>query len=135
MRQIFLIVAGLVGLGACQSDVDDGGRQAAQQMNRGARELFEIDLPPDCEVASKGASLDFEVFEITCGDVYYGGLYAGNFADPDVPRSRLLNLPLDWPSEIQVWSASVPEPDQARADQIAASVRLSPLAAGSSRRR
>ena len=135
MRLAFVIVAGLVCLGACQSDVDDGGRQAAEQMKRGARELFEIDLPPDCQVASKGASLDFEVFDITCGDVYYGGLYAGNYADPDVRRSRLLKVPLDWPSEIQIWSATVPELDQVRADQIAASVRLSARAGDSSRRR
>jgi len=62
---------------------------------------------------------------VTCKDVTYAGVYAGNAADRQMPRSRLLKTSLQWPSEIQVWSLVVPN-DQARADLIAASVRLRP---------
>ena len=87
------------------------------------RAAFDIDIPPDCELTTDGIKLDFQTFRVSCGGVQYAGLYAGNFADRSVPRSRLLPAPYSWPSEVQVWSLEVPR-DQARADKIAASVRI-----------
>ena len=95
----------------------------ADQMTRGAREIFEIDLPAKCQIESLGPKLDFEVFDITCDGVPYGGVYAGNYPDTSVPRARTIETGMGWPAKIQAWSAEVPA-HQADADRIAASLRL-----------
>ena len=95
----------------------------AGQMTRGAREIFEMDLPASCRIESRGAKLDFEVFDITCGGVLYGGVYAGNYPDTSVPRAKAIETGMGWPAKIQAWSAEVPH-HQADADRIAASLRL-----------
>ena len=85
-------------------------------------DAFDIDLPKDCALTDKNGP-DFEVFYIACGGKPYGGIYVGNAANPDMPRSRLIKTDFGWPAEIQVWSLDVPD-DQARADAIAASVKV-----------
>ena len=87
------------------------------------RQAFDVDLPSDCTMTGGDPRMDFEVFLITCGAVDYAGVYVGNAANESMPRSRLLAAPYQWPSQVQVWSLQV-SADQARADRIAASVRL-----------
>ncbi|PLR25091.1 hypothetical protein SGCZBJ_12715 [Caulobacter zeae] len=90
------------------------------------RAAFDIDLPDDCRMTTKGFMVDYQVFKVTCGKGDYAGVYVGNFGDETVPRSRTLRTQFGWPTQVQVWSNIVPG-DQARADAIAASVRLRAL--------
>jgi len=85
---------------------------------------FAIDLPQGCQI-DKRPGPDFFVYYVACHGTTYAGVYVGNFADRSVPRSRLIKTGRQFPAEIQVWSVAVPN-DQARADAIAASVKLRP---------
>jgi len=87
------------------------------------RMAFDIDIPSDCKITTNEHRLDFQIFRVSCGGVEYAGLYVGNFADRNVPRSRVLTAPYSWPSEVQVWTLEVPN-GQDRADKIASSVRV-----------
>jgi hypothetical protein len=92
-------------------------------MTRSARDTFEIDLPKGCEIRSRGAKLDFEVFEISCAGTPYAGVYAGNYPDRSVPRAKTIETQMGWPAKIQAWSLAVPG-HQAEADRIVGSLRL-----------
>lgn len=91
-----------------------------------ARAAFDVDLPDDCQMTTRGLMVDYQVFNVTCGKRDYAGVYVGNFGDATVPRSRTLSTQFGWPTQVQVWSNAVPG-DQARADAIAASVSLRAL--------
>ncbi|MFZ5718790.1 MAG: hypothetical protein ACOY5Y_04905 [Pseudomonadota bacterium] len=88
-----------------------------------ARAAFTVDLPTGCELRDGALRAEFAVFYVYCGGQFYAGIYAGNAADREVPRSRLMLTEHRWPAEVQAWAAEVPG-DQAKADAIAASVRV-----------
>lgn len=88
-----------------------------------ARAAFTVDLPDGCELRDGALRAEFAVFYVYCDGQLYGGVYAGNAADREVPRSRLMLTEHRWPAEVQAWAADVPG-DQAKADAIAASVRV-----------
>jgi hypothetical protein len=108
-----LVVGALGGAAAAGPPIFDVGR---------ARASFTVDLPEDCVVREGRAGANFAIFEVTCGGRVYAGVYAGNAANPEIPRSRIMVTETRWPTEVQAWAADVPD-DQARADAIAASVR------------
>jgi hypothetical protein len=87
-----------------------------------ARAAFSVDLPDGCVLDEGAVRPAFVVFYITCADRLYAGIYVGNAANVEVPRSRVMVTETRWPAQVQAWSADVPE-DQVRADAIAASVR------------
>lgn len=111
-----ILTAVLIGLSG-PAIADDRGKDLSN-----GHDAFDIDLPKDCGLTDKNGP-DFEVFYIACNGKTYGGIYTGNAANPDMPRSRLIKTGFGWPAEIQVWSLEVPD-DQARADAIAASVKV-----------
>jgi hypothetical protein len=88
-----------------------------------ARAAFRIDLPDGCVLEEGVLQAAYATFQVSCGGRIYAGIYAGNAADPTVPRSRLIETDDKWPKQVQVWSEVVPD-DQARADAIAASVKV-----------
>ena len=97
---------------------------AAPAMDIGrARAAFTVDLPEGCVLAEGDVRASFATFYVTCEGRVYAGIYAGNDADLSVPRSRLMLTENRWPGQVQAWSVVVPG-DQARADAIAASVRV-----------
>lgn len=98
------------------------GNVLIKQGTMNGRDSFEIDVPKPCQLTTQGLQTDYEIYRVTCGATNYAGVYVGNFGD-GIPRSRLLQTRYAWPTEVRVWSEIVPG-DQARADQIAASVRL-----------
>lgn len=96
--------------------------QPAMDADR-ARAAFTVDLPGGCELRDGALRADFAVFYVYCDGQFYAGIYAGNAADREVPRSRLMLTEHRWPAEVQAWAATIPA-DQAKADAIAASVRV-----------
>ena len=88
-----------------------------------ARAAFTVDLPDGCELRDGALRAEFAVFYVYCDGTFYAGIYAGNAADREVPRSRLMLTEHRWPAEVQAWAAEV-RGDQAKADAIAASVRV-----------
>jgi len=88
-----------------------------------ARAAFMVDLPEGCSLEDGQVRASFAIFYVSCDGKVYAGIYAGNAADREMPRSRVMITESRWPSEVQAWAADVPG-DQARADAIAASVRV-----------
>lgn len=88
-----------------------------------ARAAFTVDLPDGCSLEDGAIRASFAIFYVTCDGKVMAGIYAGNAADREMPRSRLMITETRWPSEVQAWAAEAPG-DQARADAIAASVRV-----------
>ena len=107
-------VAALAGTAGAAPPVFDLGR---------ARAAFTVDLPEGCVLDEGAVRASFAIFYVSCEGRVYAGIYAGNAADRGVPRSRTMITDTRWPSEVQAWAADVPG-DQARADAIAASVRV-----------
>lgn len=88
-----------------------------------ARAAFTVDLPEGCRLEDGQIRASFAIFYVSCEGKVYAGIYAGNAADREMPRSRVMITDSRWPSEVQAWAAEV-DGDQARADAIAASVRV-----------
>lgn len=86
------------------------------------RDAFWVDLPTDCRMEAQSPQEDFELFTAACAGRAYARIYVGSHPNPDI-RGRTLKTGHSWPSYVQVWTLPVPG-DQARAEQIAASVRL-----------
>jgi hypothetical protein len=107
-------LAALAGTAGAAPPVFDLGR---------ARAAFTVDLPEGCMLEDGAVRASFAIFYVSCEGRVYAGIYAGNAADRAVPRSRTMVTDTRWPSEVQAWAADVPG-DQARADAIAASVRV-----------
>ncbi|HEY0646761.1 hypothetical protein [Phenylobacterium sp.] len=107
-------LAALAGTAGAAPPVFDLGR---------ARAAFTVDLPEGCVLEDGAVRASFAIFYVSCEGRVYAGIYAGNAADRAVPRSRIMVTDTRWPSEVQAWAADVPG-DQARADAIAASVRV-----------
>jgi hypothetical protein len=110
---LVLTLGALGGTASAAPPVFDLGR---------ARASFTLDLPDDCVLEEGQIRASFAIFQVTCGGRVYAGIYAGNAADPEMPRSRTILTETRWPSEVQAWAVDVPG-DQARADAIVASVR------------
>ena len=106
--------AALAGTAGAAPPVFDLGR---------ARAAFTVDLPDGCVLEDGAVRASFAIFYVSCEGRVYAGIYAGNAADREMPRSRTMITDTRWPSEVQAWAADVPG-DQARADAIAASVRV-----------
>jgi len=98
------------------------GCTAAASTLKSGRDAFVIELPSDCRLETRSPVEDFEIFTAICSQQAYARVYVGNFPDRGV-RGRTLRTGYAWPSYVQAWSLPVPG-DQARADQIARSVRL-----------
>ena len=88
-----------------------------------ARAAFRIDLPEGCVLQDGAQQTTYATFYVACDGQVYAGIYAGDAPDPTVPRSRLIETDDKWPRNVEVWSEGVPG-DQARADAIAASVKV-----------
>ena len=87
-----------------------------------ARAAFTVDLPDGCALEDGQVRASFAIFYVNCEGRVYAGIYAGNAADREMPRSRVIITESRWPSEVQAWAVDVPDA-QARADAIVASVR------------
>ena len=109
-----LALGAMVGTAGAAPPVFDLGR---------ARAAFTVDLPDGCALEDGQVRASFAIFYVSCEGRVYAGIYAGNAADREMPRSRVMITANRWPSEVQAWAAEVPG-DQARADAIAASVRV-----------
>lgn len=99
-----------------------GPKAPAMDVGR-ARAAFTVDVPEGCTLENGPTQATFAIFYVRCEGRVYAGVYAGNEADPNVPHSRLMLTENRWPAQVQAWSLDVPG-DQARADAIAASVRV-----------
>jgi len=108
-----LVIGAVGGSAVAAPPVFDVGR---------ARASFSIDLPDGCALEEGQVRATYVVFNVTCDGRVYAGIYTGAEANPEIPRSRIMITETRWPTEIQAWSADVPD-DQERADAIAASVR------------
>lgn len=109
-----------LGLGAMASTA--GAAPPVFDVGR-ARAAFTVDLPEGCKLEDGQVRASFAIFYVACDGKVMAGIYAGNAADRQMPRSRVMITETRWPSEVQAWAANVGE-DQARADAIAASVRV-----------
>ena len=107
-------IAAIAGSAGAAPPVFDLGR---------ARAAFTVDLPDGCSLEEGQVRASFAIFYVSCEGRVYAGIYAGNAADRELPRSRIMITETRWPSEVQAWAAEVPG-DQIRADAIAASVRV-----------
>jgi len=65
---------------------------------------------------------DFEVYSVLCDERSYVGIYIGN-QPASGAHGQTLKSDYAWPQYVQAWALPVPG-DQARADQIANSVKL-----------
>lgn len=109
-----------LGLGAMASTA--GAAPPVFDVGR-ARAAFTVDLPPGCVLEDGQIRASFAIFYVACEGKVVAGIYTGNAADRSVPRSRIMITETRWPSEVQAWAVDADE-DQARADAIAASVRV-----------
>ena len=120
MRQRLHLIVAMLAVGAAAVS----GVAPAAQLAHG-RDAFVVDVPPGC--VERGTrddlNIDYQVFYFSCRGKTYAGVYVGNAARSDIPRSRVIRTGLEWPAQVQVWSKVVPD-DQQKADKIAASVRL-----------
>jgi hypothetical protein len=113
-KALGLVLAAMAGTAGAAPPVFDLGR---------ARASFTVDLPEGCALEDGQVRASFAIFYVSCEGRVYAGIYAGNAADRAMPRSRIMITESRWPSEVQAWAADMPG-DQARADAIAASVRV-----------
>lgn len=109
-----------LGLGAMVSTA--GAAPPVFDVGR-ARAAFSVDLPEGCVLEDGQVRASFAIFYVACEGKVVAGIYTGNAADRSMPRSRVMITETRWPSEVQAWAVESGD-DQARADAIAASVRV-----------